>query len=103
MCDVEKLNNELCADFDRAMNKKEIPTARVRAAFERSGVPKNVLAERLGWTRPNIDKLNRALGYRPDSNSRPPYVRKEVRQTMSYELAVRICEAINASPFDVGV
>lgn len=81
----------------------EIPTANVRAAFERSGVSKTELAERLGWMRPNIDKLNRALGYRPDSNSRPPYVRKEVRQRMSYDLAARICEALNASPHDVGI
>jgi hypothetical protein len=72
----------------------EVETALLRAAFERSGVSKGELARRLGWMRPNIDQVNRALGYRPDSNSRKPGVRLENRVRMSYRLATRIARAL---------
>lgn len=79
----------------------EIDTVKVREAFERSGVTKGELAERLGWTRPNIDKVNRALGFRPDTSH--GRVRAKQRTRMTYELASKICEAINASPVDIGI
>lgn len=80
----------------------EVPTVRLREAFEKSGLSKSELAARLGWVRPNIDKLNRALGYRPDSNSSGG-VRTEPRALMSYELAVKLCEAMNADYFEAGI
>ena len=79
----------------------EVDTATIRSMFERSGVTKGELAERMGWMRPNIDKVNRALGFRPDTSHRGR--RAKPRTRMTYDLAVRICEALNASPVDTGI
>jgi hypothetical protein len=75
----------------------EIDVAPIREAFEQARISKGELANRLGWTRPNIDQVNRALGYRPDSNSRG----RSTRQRMSYTLALRIAEAMNVDPVDL--
>lgn len=84
------------------MFKKEIPTEKVRKAFEKSGLSKSELASRLGWTQPHIQRLNRALGYVPDSNSKGG-VRTVPRETINYELALKIVDAMNADYTDVGV
>lgn len=77
-------------------------TALLRAAFESSGLSKGEVAKRMGWIRGNIDQLNRALGYRPDTDSRC-LPRNRPRNRMSYELAVRLCTAMDANPFECGV
>lgn len=89
--------------FPVGHSTRSVPTEKLRRAFERSGVSKSELAKRMGYVRPNIDRLNRALGYRPDSNSRPPGVRKECRQFLSYDLAARLCEALQADPRECGL
>lgn len=58
---------------------------------------KSELALRLGWVRPDIKRLNRALGYRQDNPGR------KTRQRTNYSLALAICTALNASPFECGV
>lgn len=82
--------------------RPEVETEKLRRAFERSGMTKDELARRMGWVRPNIDKLNRALGYRPDSNSHGG-VRSEVRKKTSYSLAVRLAKAMDADLVECGV
>ena len=71
----------------------EVPTARLRKAFERSGMSKCQLARRLGWMKivPNIYRLDLCLGYRGN------------QKTVRYETAVQLCEAMNADPYDIGV
>lgn len=83
--------------------RPEVETEKLRRAFERSGLSKGELAIRMGWIRPNLDKLNRALGYRPDSNSRTPGVRTKVRQRTSYSLAVRLAKAMDADYVEIGI
>lgn len=81
---------------------REVPVGPLRYAFERSGMTKGELARAMGWTRPTIDRLNRALGYRPDSGSHRLHVRKP-REHLSYDLANRLCEAIQADPYECGL
>lgn len=79
----------------------EVPNAPLREAFERSGMSKGELATRMGWARPNVDRVNRALGYRPDTGSRdrPP----RPRQLLTYEMALKLCSAIGADPHECGI
>ena len=74
--------------------------ALLRRAFERAGVSKSDLAQRLGWMRPDIARVNRALGYRTDNLCDP---RRPPRKRTSYELALTICLALGASPTDCDV
>lgn len=80
--------------------KGEIKVKNLRTAFECSGLTKGQLAERLGWNKPNIDRVNRALGYRCDTGTNK---RSRPRQTMTYELALVIANAIGASYSEVGL
>jgi hypothetical protein len=78
--------------------KPEVPTEALRVAFERSGISKGELAKRLGWMRPNIDKVNRALGLREDTGKS---VRRK-RNKATYRLASEIVDALpEVDPVDV--
>jgi hypothetical protein len=80
---------------------KEVETAKLRIAFEKSGLTKTQLAKRLGWHKADMNRVNKALGYKPDYTRGTK--RKKVRQTTSYYMAVRLCRAMNALPYDCGV
>lgn len=95
-------SNSAVLPVARLSNPPEVETTLLRKAFEQSGMTKCELAWRMGFVRANIDQLNRALGYRPDSDSRCK-PRTKPRKRMSYDLATRLCEAMNASPFDCGI
>ncbi len=86
---------------ERPRGVGEVPIDALKKAFERSGMTKVELATKMGWMRPNIDRVNRTLGYRPDSNTRG--VRRQPRTYVSYAMAVRLCDALGADPVDVGV
>jgi hypothetical protein len=81
--------------------RPEVEVADLQEAFRRTGMTKCELAHRLGWMRPNVDKVNRYLGFRPDSGSRG--VRKEPRQRLSYEVALELADAMDVDPVDVGL
>lgn len=81
--------------------RREIAVAPLREAFLRSGLSKGEVARRMGYMRPNIDKLNRALGLRGDSNTRG--VRLYGRQFTTYATAAKLCEIIDGDPFACGL
>lgn len=83
-------------------NRPEVPVEPLREAFERSGLTKGELARRLGMMKPNVDQVNRLLGYRPDSDSRGK-LRPRPRQQTSYAIALTVCEVLGVDPVDVGV
>jgi hypothetical protein len=77
--------------------RAEVPVARLREAFERSGLSKGELARRLGWFAADTYRVGRALGiYRRHNNG--PAKRQEF---MSYENALALCCAMNCDPIDL--
>jgi len=79
--------------------RREVPIAPLREAFLRSDTSVQELARRLGWMRPDGYRVQRQLGIRPGSNGHG-YPARE-RETMSYERALEICEALGIDPVDV--
>jgi hypothetical protein len=55
----------------------------------------------MGWMRPHVDQLNRALGIVPDYSRVAR--RTKAREFMGYDQAVRLCQAMGADPFECGV
>lgn len=85
----------------RKNQKGEVKVIDLQRAFEKSRMTKTELARRLGWTVPNITRVNKALGYAADVSSRGR--RNKPRRTMTYELACMIAEAMGASYHEVGI
>ena len=75
--------------------------------------PKSLVAVRMGWVRKDRGEitgdtttLERALGMRPQAASSKRgkrYGGGEFRTHVPYELAVRLCRAMDADPVDMGV
>lgn len=84
------------------MPQGEVDVAKLRRAFERSGLSKSELARRMGWMNPRIQAVNQTLGYSadPSHNGEP---RGKKRQKVCYDLAVRLVAAMNADPFECDV
>ena len=78
---------------------REVPVDGLREAFERSGLTSGELARRLGWTKPDGYRVYRQLGLTPH-HSRGHV---EFRQTMSYDRALEIANALGVDPVDVGL
>ena len=76
----------------------EIDVAKLQEALLRSGISKSELARRMNWmrTRPDIHRVNQYLGLERLSNG-------ERRKRVTYEIAVKLCEAMNSSPIDLGI
>lgn len=84
------------------MPKGEVEVVKLRRAFERSGLSKAELARRMGWTQPRLDLVNRALGYARDpQHSGAP--RLKPRERVTYDLAVRLVEAMQVDPTECDV
>jgi len=84
---------------NRTRGQFEVPLEPLRDAFLRSGVSASELARRLGWVRPDSERVRRSLGLKLDQNSRgyPP----RLRETTSYERALAIADALGIDPSDV--
>ncbi len=73
---------------------------------EADGLTKSMICERIGWHRTRKDggrsaetsQLDRRLGRRPDRGNRDNKSRQ-----ISYENAVKICEAIGRDPWELGL
>lgn len=78
--------------------KGEIPVEKLLRAFNKSGLSKSELARRMGWERvkPDVHRVNQYLGMEAGSNG-------EKRKRLTYKVALRLCEAMNADPFECGV
>lgn len=98
----------LAEEFERPVDSVQtgrlaaVPVKPFRDYFLALGISQCELARRMGWMRPNIDKVRRTLGLRPDSNSRDG-VRAEPRKLVTYRTAERLMVAMNADPIDVGL
>jgi hypothetical protein len=74
-------------------------------------VPKDaavVVAARLGWVdrgRADGVRVRRVLGLRPyhSRSSRSPWHQRRLRETVTREMAVRVCEAMGYDPVDFGL
>lgn len=79
--------------------KGEVPVENLQAAFRKSGITKAELARRLGWTRvvPNLKRVNFALGFETQTAT------GKKQERVTYETALRLCRAMDADPFEVGV
>lgn len=77
----------------------EVDVAKVRKAFERSGMSKCELARLMDWMRevPNIDRVNVTLGYRTQAAN------GKFKLRLTYGVAVRLAKAMNADYYEVGV
>lgn len=83
---------------------REIDLAPLREAFHASGRTLADIARTLGWSlhgRPDSGRVSRALGIRPYNPGRGQPNR--LRAACSYEMAVRLAEAIGADPYEVGL
>jgi hypothetical protein len=85
----------------------------LREAFVASGLTGGEVAQRLGWTKPHWrypttarpvgdqSRVKRVLGlrqYNPGQGYPSRY-----RERMTYDMAVRMAEALNVDPFEVGL
>jgi hypothetical protein len=76
----------------------EVEVTKLQIALIQSGISKSELARRMNWmrTRPDVHRVNQYLGLETLSNG-------EKRKRVSYETAVKLCKAMNSSPFDLGI
>ncbi len=83
-----------------------IDVAPFREAFERSDISLRTVAERCGWMRSATERgrtvrrgddgrARRVLGMMPDHGG--------YQRQMTYEMAVRLCRAMDLEPVDMGV
>jgi hypothetical protein len=86
------------------MEQNLVPLAPLRDAFHASGLTISEFARRMGYMRmvPNIDIARRALGLRPDTDSRTGD-RKCPRRFCSWRQAKRIADALGVDYHDVGL
>ena len=84
---------------DRRMWRDQLPLDPFRDAFLRSGMTISEFARRMGYVRtvPNIDQARRALGLRVDAD------REQPRQRVSYQQAVKMCDALELDYTDMDV
>ncbi len=92
-----------------------VPLAPFREAFERSGLTANELAFRMGYMRANStepkhadsSRIQRLLNLRPGTastkNGKYYPAHFKYNDTLPYELAVRLAEALGVDPWEVGV
>jgi hypothetical protein len=76
-----------------------VPVAPLREAFLRSGVTAYELARRLGWTKPDPDRVEKQLGLRRDTNGHGSST--TLRGTTSQARALEIIRALDIDPVDV--
>jgi hypothetical protein len=83
--------------------RTHVELAPIREAFESSGLTVGEFARRMGMVRvqPNVDQARRALGLRPDSNSRDGR-RGKPREFVSVDMATRMADALELAPVDLG-
>jgi len=81
------------------MWRDQLPLDPFRDAFLRSGMTISEFARRMGYVRtvPNIDQARRALGLRVDAD------REQPRQRVSYQQAVKMCDALELDYTDMDV
>jgi hypothetical protein len=87
---------------------RKVEVALLREAFLRSGLTAGDVARVLGWRaagsqrgRADSQRVKRYLGITPYPGTRgyPP----RLRERFSYEMAVKLAEAIGVDPVDVGL
>ncbi len=86
----------------RWLKANGVPIAPFRDAFYQSGMTISEFARRMGYmhTVPNIDRARRALGIRPDTDSRVGR-RKDARQWCSVKQAQLMAAALELDPVDL--
>lgn len=79
--------------------KGEVPVENLQRAFRKSGLTQAELARRLGWKRvvPNVKRVRQCLGFETQTAT------GKKQERVTYETALRLCQAMNADPFEVGV
>ncbi len=87
------------------LDNKPIREAVERA--ERLGMPKSLICERLGWTRvrkgrvcTETSQLDRRIGRRADTAKDGL---RYLSRTIHYDVAVKICRAIDRDPHELGL
>jgi hypothetical protein len=85
-------------------SRGSVPLAPFREAFLASKLTLSEMARRMGYERPkpNVDRMRRTLGLRPDSSSRDG-VRSKPRQTVTYHTAVKLADALELDYTDMGI
>ena len=83
------------------------PIRRAVEEAEAHGLSKSMICERLGWTRIRKGKecletsqLDRRIGRRMDTGK---HGQQYLSQTIRYDVAVKICRAIDRDPFELGL
>jgi len=81
-----------------------VPLAPLRQAFLDSGLSISEFARRMGMyrTQANVDQARRALGLRPDTDSRVG-LRSRPREFVTVALAARIADALELDYTDYGI
>ncbi len=76
----------------------EVDVKKLQQALKRSGLSKSELARRMNWmrTKPDVHRVNQYFGFERLSNG-------EKRKKVTYEVAVKLCKALNSSPIDLGI
>jgi hypothetical protein len=76
----------------------EVDVAKLQQALKRSGLSKSELARRMNWMRvkPDVHRVNQYFGLERLSNG-------ERRKKVTYEVALKLCKALNSSPIDLGI
>jgi hypothetical protein len=80
----------------------EVPIAPFRDAFLASGLSYSELARRMGWTlvKPDVQKVRRQLGL---AGSQGLVYNDKPREFMHYDIAVKLAEALDIDPVEVGL
>lgn len=78
----------------------DVPVGPILAAFLRSGMTRGQLARKMGWLRADNTRAGKELGLvAKNHGSKGSWAKK----FLTYDLAVRLVEAIGADPYECGV
>lgn len=107
--DKKTVRNWLGPDPRGRVGRGTIPVAALAKAFQESGLTPTALAIELGWYRthgkvknePDCGRVKKTLGLKPynPGKGRP----RRCREKVDYETAERLCEAMGAMPYEVGL
>ena len=97
-------------NYQREVNENWLDNEPIRRAVEEAeahGISKSMICERLGWTRVRKGKkametsqLDRRIGRRYDSDR---HGGQYYSKTIHYDVAVKICRAIDRAPYELGL
>jgi hypothetical protein len=78
----------------------QVDVGPLRDAFERSGMSTTELAARLGWVKPDSNRVTKALGITPYHLGNG---HKGLRGHIGHRMATELARAMDVDPVDVGL